>query len=80
MKKVIIELIGWFGAAALFAGYVLVSFNLSPPDGFVYQFLNFSGALGLGIIALTKKAYPNVIVNVFWGVVALIAFIRLLIV
>lgn len=77
-KALMIEIIGWLGAGALFGGYVLVSFSIVPPDGYIYQFLNLLGALGLGIIALTKKVYPSVTVNLIWGLIAIVAIFRII--
>jgi hypothetical protein len=42
-------------------------------DDFIYQFVNFSGALGLGIVSLKKKAYQPAVSNFLWALIAFTA-------
>lgn len=80
MKKNIFgEMIGWYGTIAILGAYVLVSFEIVPGSGLVYQLLNLTGALGLGYVALVKKAYQIVALEVVWVVLAVFIIIRLFI-
>ena len=77
-KNFIDELIGWYGAVAIFIAYVLISFNIISTN-FWYYLLNGTGALGIVYISFKKKAYQPGVLNIFWALVALIAIIQLII-
>jgi len=77
MKAKIVELIGWYGTLALLLAYALVSFQIIPANGFMYQFLNLTGAIGIIVIAVFRKVYQSVVLNVFWGGIALLAIIKI---
>jgi hypothetical protein len=77
-KKLWIEVVGWYGAVALVLAFTLTSFLILAPDSFWYQFLNLTGAIGIITVSLHKKNYQPFAVNVFWGIVALIALLKLL--
>ncbi len=72
------ELFGWYGTAAILIAYGLVSFSIIKADGLIYQFLNFSGSVGLLAIALVKKVYQSVTINIIWGLIALIALAQII--
>lgn len=70
------ELFGWYGAIALTLAYVLVTIGTIPAQGFWFQFLNASGALGIFVISMRKKVYQPAVINairVGVGLVALVA-------
>lgn len=73
-----IEWFGWYGAAAMLAAYILVSFSIISGAGAIFQLLNFSGAVGIGIVSFRKHVYQSLVLNVIWGFIALLALIRLL--
>lgn len=77
MKKVLIEVSGWYGAIAIVIAYGLVSSHLLSPSGYVYQLLNLTGALGIIVISIAKKAVPPAVLNIFWALIALIALLHL---
>ncbi len=72
-QKVLIEVIGWAGVAAIVGGYALISFGVLDPSQLSYQLLNLSGAIGIIISSLSKKDYQPVVLNVIWIVVAVTA-------
>lgn len=78
-KQLFAEIAGWYGAVAILAAYVLVSFSVIPGDGLLFQLLNLTGALGIVVIALYKKVRQSIVLNIFWSAVALIAIINILI-
>jgi len=71
------EIAGWYGTAAILVAYALVSFSVISSDTIVFQFLNLTGSLGLFMIALVKKVYQSVTINLIWGIIALVALIRI---
>lgn len=76
INKTIAELFGWYGALAIVSAFTLVSFSVVEPDGFIFQFMNLTGALGLIIISVYKKVKQTIILNTFWVVVALVALMK----
>lgn len=77
-KKVFSEIAGWYGMIAIVAAYALVSFGLISADGVLYQLINLTGAIGIIIISTVKKVRQSVLLNVFWGIIALVSLIRIL--
>ena len=75
MKKLLAEMIGWYGVLAILLAYALVSFNVIVSNDIIYQLLNFTGALGIVVISLIKKAYQPATLNIIWAIIALIALL-----
>ena len=66
---------GWYGVLAILLAYLLVSFNAVTAKSLGYQLLNLTGALGIVIVALSKKdAQPAVL----WAIIAIAAIARLI--
>lgn len=76
MKKIPIEILGWYGTSAIILGYVLVSFHAVSSDSVLYQLLNLTGALGIVAISIMKKAEQPAVLNIFWAIIAAAALIR----
>lgn len=78
MKKSLIEILGWYGTIAIILAYILVSFSILPANSLWYQILNGTGAIGIVLISLYKKAYQPGILNIIWALIAIIAIINIL--
>lgn len=78
MNKLIIEIIGWYGAAAIVSAYFLLSFDLIRAGSIIYQTLNFTGAIGIVLISLYEKAYQPVALNLIWTIIAVIALLKII--
>jgi hypothetical protein len=74
--NLVIDVLGWLGAAALLAAYGLVSTNRLNGDSVRYQELNLVGAVLLIVNSLYYGAYPSVGVNVVWIGIGLFALWR----
>ena len=72
------EAIGWMGAFFLLLAFVLVSFTIIDTEGWLFPLFNLAGSLGIVYISLRKKAYPPAVLNIIWGLVALVSLIGLL--
>lgn len=79
MKRNFTELLGWYGVVAILAAYFLNIFNLLSTSSIYYSILNLTGALGIVIDAWKQKDYQPMVLNVVWGLVALIALLRVLV-
>jgi hypothetical protein len=78
-KKLLAEVFGWYGAAAILLAYVLVSFKVVHTGGYVYQLLNLTGGIGIVVISVIKKAEQPAVLNTLWSIVALVAIIGLIV-
>ncbi len=78
-KQILAETAGWYGAVAILGAYALVSFGIVSSDGFIFQILNLTGALGIIAIATYKRVKQSIVLNIFWAAIALIAIINILI-
>jgi hypothetical protein len=75
-KKLIGEVVGWYGTIAILCAYFLVSFSIISVTDFWYQFLNITGALGIGILSYIKKAYQPMVLNIVWTVIGLAVLVQ----
>jgi hypothetical protein len=75
-QNVLIDLIGWTGAASLLAAYALVSTRRLAGDAVAYQFLNLTGGAFLIVNSSYYGAFPSVGVNLFWIGIAVFALVR----
>lgn len=73
------EIAGWYGAIAILVAYTLVSFKIIPGDGLLFQLLNLTGALGILTISIYKKVKQSIVLNIFWGTVAIVAIVTIII-
>ena len=76
MNKLLGEVFGWYGAAAIILAYVGVSFSVLNSDSLAFQLLNFTGAIGILTISLIKKLYQTAALNIVWAIVAAAAILR----
>ncbi len=77
-RQIVVEVLGWYGLIAIVLAYGTVSLSFASPNSLAYQFLNLSGAVGLGLVAFAKRAYQNGVLNVVWGAIAVVALIHLI--
>jgi hypothetical protein len=74
----VIEVLGWYGLAAVVLAYGTVSLSFISPNSYIYQLLNLTGSFGLGSVAFVKRAYQNGVLNVVWAAIAIIALTRMI--
>ena len=77
VRGVFVEVLGWYGLVAVVLAYGSVSLSFISPTSYLYQFLNLSGSVGLGLVAFVKRAYQNGVLNIVWGTIAVVAILRL---
>ncbi len=78
MNKKLIEIMGWYGAVAILIAYFSVSFGLLSSNSSIFQLLNVTGAIGIIVVSLQKKAYPPAVLNIIWLIIALVALIKVI--
>lgn len=73
----LVEIIGWAGAALILIAYLLLSAGKLPARSLAYQGMNLVGAIGFVINSGWNGAIPNAALNVVWAFIALITLIRI---
>lgn len=78
MKQKLVALVGWYGALAILAAYFLLSLNVLGSKSVLYQVLNLTGALGIAVVSIQKRALQPAFLNLAWTAIAVVAIVRLL--
>lgn len=76
--KKLIDIIGWIGAAEVIAAYALNSYGELTADSVLFQLLNLTGAIFLIANTWYNRAYPSMVINIIWTVIAIVALIKIL--
>jgi len=78
MKKLYIELVGWYGTVSIVGAYALLSFDVFSSGNILYQLLNLTGAISIVLVSFTKKAYQPAVLNVVWSLIAILAILQII--
>jgi hypothetical protein len=68
--KVVIDVLGWLGAAIYLLAYALVSTKKLAGDACLFQGLNILGGTLLVINSAYFRAWPSVGLNLIWVAIA----------
>lgn len=66
----LLEIVGWLGAAILIAAFGFVSYGLVDARGRMYQALNILGSLLLAANSIWHDAWPSAALNIIWTGIA----------
>ena len=72
------EFIGYIGSGLYILAYFLTSQGIYEGDSFAPNFINLVGAVFYFTYSIIKKLVPVLILEIFWGWVAIAALIKLL--
>lgn len=72
------DAIGWIGTVLTLAAYFSISFGILHSRDLSYQILNLAGALGLGTICYFRRTYQPFVVNIIWGIIAILAILNII--
>ena len=70
MSSVLVEIVGWTGAALILVAYVLLTQERVSGKSRSYNLLNILGAMGVGFNSYTNRAHPSVVLNLAWLLIA----------
>ena len=76
LRKYMIEVIGWTGAAFSLSAFSLNSFNIISSQSLAYLLMNIIGCFFLIIYAFFKKAYASWVLNSIWLLITAVALIK----
>lgn len=68
--KVAIEAIGWLGTIAIVGAYGLLTTHRVTLQSRSYQWLNLWGSVGLMINGAYNGAFPSMMLNLIWMILA----------
>jgi hypothetical protein len=71
------DLLGWASVLLLLGGFVAVNFEWLTVRQPAYHIINIVGALGIITTSTVKRDYEPVVLNLFYGLIAVIALTRL---
>ncbi len=74
--NLLIDVLGWMGAAALLIAYGLVSSRKTEGDSVLYQLLNLLGSGLLMVNSFFYEAYPSSGLNVVWVGIAIFTIMK----
>ncbi|MFI6326411.1 hypothetical protein ACIBG8_53445 [Nonomuraea sp. NPDC050556] len=74
----LLDVIGWLGAALLLYGYAMVSTSRMPGDGVRYQLINLTGSLSLMVNSAYNAAWPSAGLNLIWAAIGIVAVYKLI--
>ena len=76
-KSKLVEVIGWYGMAAILLAYALNSFKIIDSSHLAYQLLNLTGAIGVVVVSYVKGVMQPAVLNMVWAIIAVIAIIQI---
>ena len=71
------DIIGWVGMILMLLAYFLLSLNIIK-NGMLYQLINLFAALFMAMGLFPKNAWFSFVLQVFWGIVSIIAIFRII--
>lgn len=72
--------IGWIGTILLFIAFALNAWGIIESTGIFYGLSNFIAAIFLGIRVYADRNWSNLVLEIFWMIIATIGIVRYLIV
>jgi fluoride ion exporter CrcB/FEX len=73
-KEIII--IGWVGTIILFSAYALNTWGFIESTGLAYGFSNLVAAILLGIRVYADRNWSNLVLEIFFGFIAITSLVR----
>jgi hypothetical protein len=73
---VLVNVLGWLGAASLLGAYGLVTAGRIVGTGTVFQILNLAGGGLLMVNSAYYGAWPSVFLNFVWVIIGIVGLVR----
>lgn len=77
MNDLLIQVTGWIGTFLIVIAYFLVTYNKVSSTGKIYALMNLFGAIGIGINVYFHQAWPAVIMELIWALIAISSLIKI---
>ncbi len=76
MSEIIIEIVGWIASLLIVGAYFFNIYKIWDTNSPLYVFSNLIGGVFFIINTFFHKAYPSMIVNVVWVLIAVAALLK----
>lgn len=76
MNPTVSSILGWIGMAGILLAYFLNSFGLLAPNTLLYPTLNLIASICMGLHVWDHRAYPAMLLNTAWAIIALVALLQ----
>ncbi|NBO17820.1 MAG: hypothetical protein EBV03_01070 [Proteobacteria bacterium] len=73
MNDIMVEVVGWVGAALVLGAYGMLSARKLTGDSYAYHYANIVGAALFIFYAIMKTAWATLFVNATWMCIGLFA-------
>jgi len=70
------DALSWSSMVLVLLAYGLLSFGVFERTDALYHSMNLFGALGLGLDCFRKKAFPPMVLNIFFAAIAVVTLAR----
>ncbi len=70
MADLLVEVIGWVGAALLLAAYFLISAKRLHGRSKIYHLMNLLGGSFIALNSFVNSAFPSTALNAVWSSIA----------
>jgi hypothetical protein len=77
MEDLLVQIIGWIGTFLIVLAYFLVTYNKVSSTGKTYALMNLFGAIGIGINVYFHRAWPAVIMELIWALIAISSLVKI---
>lgn len=74
--ETLVQIAGWIGTFLILLAYFLISYKKVSGDSTTYQLMNLFGVIGVGINVFYQRAWPAVVLQLIWGIIAISALLR----
>lgn len=75
--EILIQITGWTGTLLIVLAYFLVTYKKLESSGKIYALMNLFGAIGIGINVYFHQAWPAVIMELVWALIAVSSLIKI---
>ncbi len=79
MANLVVEVIGWMGAALLLAAYFLISAKRLHGRSKIYHLMNLLGGAFIALNSFVNSAFPSTALNAVWSSIAVYGLYRSLV-
>ena len=75
-QEIIIESIGWLASILIVGSYALNLWGKIETNSKTYMWANIVGGLFFVINTYFHRAYPSMVVNIIWVIIALVLLVK----
>jgi formate hydrogenlyase subunit 3/multisubunit Na+/H+ antiporter MnhD subunit len=74
--SLVIDAIGYVGAALILVAYFLLTHKKLTESSTTYHALNLLGGLGVIVNATSYASYPSTVLNIIWSAIAVYGLVK----